>query len=544
MPSSDAPPPTRSWWGWGHTAAAIDVAGRGKLAMLLSTQMDVTALVPLSPPDLDEVALPVGRLREGEAPVALAVDRYSRASHCYGKAFRDVARALQGDLSVAPDAVARPRDEAELVALLDWAASREVAVVPYGGGSSVVGGVEARFRDEVPAVISLDLGGLSGVHEVDETSRAARIGAGTFGPALEAALAPKKLTLRHFPQSFEFSTLGGWLATRAGGHFATVYTHIDDLLESMRVVTPRGVVETRRLPGSGAGPSPDRFFLGSEGALGVITEAWMRLQDRPTFRASQSMAFDDVYAAAEGARRLAQSGLFPSNCRVLDPMEALINGVGDGSTAFLLIAFESAQGPRDAWLEQAVTLARDAGGRPVDGKASAASPASALAGEGDAADKWKRMFLRGPYLRDALVQLGAITETFETAVLWRDFEAFHRRVQQTAQDALARICGGGVVSSRITHVYPDGAAPYFTVVAPAKPGGQVAQWDAIKAAVSDAILDAGGTITHHHAVGRDHHAHYLRQRPPLFGEVLRAAKAELDPAGVLNPGVLVPRPAS
>lgn len=529
---------TLSYWGWGFEDSALDEGARQKLAMLLSTQMDVSALSPRVPLAVEALELPSCRDLAG-APIPLSTAPLDRARHTHGQAFRDVVRALEGDFSVAPDAVARPADEAELTALLDWCDARSFAVVPFGGGSSVVGGVEARFRDDVPAVISLDLECLAGVKEVDVTSRAARIAAGTFGPDLEAALAPQGLTLRHYPQSFERSTLGGWLATRAGGHFATLYTHIDDLLESMRVVTPRGVIETRRLPASGAGPSPDRLMLGSEGSLGIITEAWMRLQVRPKNKVSATLAFPDFYAAADAARLVAQSALFPTNCRVLDANEAMINGVGDGQRSFLLLAFEGGDAPRQPWLDRAVAIAESVGG--VVTKGQAPQPAvEVVADEGDdAAQRWRKMFLRAPYLRDGLVRLGAITETFETAVLWCDFPDFHRRVKAAATDAVKRICGSGLVSSRITHVYPDGAAPYFTVIAPAKAGGGVAQWDEIKAAVSEVLLAEGGTITHHHAVGRDHRAWAQRQRPPLFTAMLRAAKREVDPHGILNPGVLI-----
>jgi alkyldihydroxyacetonephosphate synthase len=509
--------------------------------MMLGTQLDLSDVVALEPPPLDEVSLPPSRVKPTQDWLS---DRpLDRAGHTYGKAFRDVVRALRGDLSAAPDLVAFPRDEDQLVATLDWADQHRYAVVPYGGGSSVVGGVEARCRDDHPGVISIDLGGLSGILEVDRVSRAARIGAGTYGPAIETGLAPHGLTLRHFPQSFEFSTLGGWIATRAGGHFATLYTHIDDFVEALSVVTPAGRIETRRLPGSGAGPSPDRLFLGSEGALGIITQAWMRLQDRPSHRAASSFGFGDFYRAAEAARLIAQSALFPANCRLLDPTEALINGVGDGATSFLLVAFESADHPVDSWLERATEIARAAGGDEVDADAlkRASLPAAdvADAGGGTAASRWKKMFLRGPYLRDALVEMGMIVETFETAVCWNRFEELHRALSRAANEAGEKICGSVVVSSRVTHVYPDGAAPYFTVIAPGMPNGQVRQWDELKAAVSEVILAEGGTITHHHAVGRDHRPWYDRQRPALFGDALVAAKRRLDPHGILNPGCLL-----
>src|SRR5262249_21289821 len=244
--------------------------------------------------------------------------------------------------------------------VLDWAGGAEASVTPFGGGSSVVGGVEPpRDAARHKAAVTVDLRELGRVLEVDKTSRAARIEAGAFGPALEAQLKPHGLTLRHFPQSFEFSTLGGWIATRSGGHFATLYTHIDDLVESLRVVTPRGTIETRRLPGSGAGPSPDRLLIGSEGILGVITEAWMRLQARPHMRAGGAVRFPDFFTAAHALRAIAQAGLYPANCRILDPKEAYNTGAGDGKAAVMVLAFESADHPVDACMALPLECARD-----------------------------------------------------------------------------------------------------------------------------------------------------------------------------------------
>jgi alkyldihydroxyacetonephosphate synthase len=394
-------------------------------------------------------------------------------------------------------------------------------------------------------VVTVDLGRLDRVLEIDRTSRAARIQAGIYGPALEDALRPHGLTLRHFPQSFEFSTLGGWIATRSGGHYATLYTHIDEFVESLRVVTPNGVVESRRLPGSGAGPSPDRLFIGSEGALGIVTEAWMRLQDRPTFRASASVRFagdDGFLRGAEAVRALTQSGLAPTNCRLLDAGEARTSGAGDGTHAVLVLGFESADHALDVWMARALELCRDAGGA-VPEAAGATKHQPSGAGEGahreGAAGAWRKAFLQAPYLRDVLVRMAVICETFETAVTWNAFPGFHRAVTAAVEDALRRVCGGGTVHCRFTHAYPDGAAPYYSVMAPGRRGSELEQWAEIKAAASEALLANGGTITHHHAVGRDHRPWYDRQRPEGFARVLRAAKRELDPAQILNPGVLV-----
>ncbi|MFI2762056.1 FAD-binding oxidoreductase [Streptomyces echinatus] len=534
---------TRSWWGWGNVEDAV---GGAELRALLDR---VTALMPgeltdHEPPGIASLGLSAPRVTPPGSLAALcSADPADRAAHAHGKAFRDIVRNLQGDLRHVPDLVARPRDERDVTDLLDWCGREGIAVIPFGGGSSVVGGVEPRCEGH-PGVVTMDLERMDRVLEVDGTSRAARIQAGVFGPHLENQLRPHGLTLRHFPQSFEFSTLGGWLATRAGGHYATLYTHIDDLVESMRVVTPAGVSASRRLPGSGAGPSPDRLFLGSEGTLGVITEAWMRLQERPRRRARASVRFGDYAAAVAATRAIAQSGLNPANCRLLDAAEALINaGVSVGG-GVLVLGFESADHPVHHSLERALELCRDHGGEPsaaTGGDARAGEPGED-AGGGSAVDTWRSSFLRMPYQRDALARHSVIAETFETACTWDTFEALHQAVTEAARQAMREVTGTGVVTCRFTHVYPDGPAPYFGVYAPGRWGSAVAQWDHIKAAVSEAIETSGGTITHHHAVGRDHRPWYDRQRPGPFAAALSAAKTALDPAGVLNPGVLLPAP--
>jgi alkyldihydroxyacetonephosphate synthase len=531
----------RKFWGWGVEGAGPTPEHEQGIARVLSARLGRALPAPIAPPRIDELELAPPRLAPPPALAGIcSADPLDRAGHTYGKAYRDVVRALRRDFRSAPDQVAFPRDEADVAALLDWCAEAGAAAIPYGGGSSVVGGVEARLPAGFGGAVSLDLSRLSRVLEIDRASRAARIQAGALGPALEAELRPHGLTLRHFPQSFEFSTLGGWIATRSGGHYATLYTHIDDFVESLRVVTPSGVIETRRLPGSGAGPSPERLFIGSEGILGVISEAWMRLQDRPTRRASASVRFRGEGAFLRGAaavRALAQSGLQPTNCRLLDPVEAATAGAGAGDDAVLIVGFESADHDLDAWMSRAAELCRDAGGEVPEAAARTRRDADATS-EG-AAGAWRRAFLEAPYLRDLLARLSCVSETFETAITWDRFEAFHAGVMAAARDAVGRVCGGGSVACRFTHVYPDGPAPYYSILAPGRRGGELEQWDEIKAAMQDAVVGLGGTVTHHHAVGRDHRPGYDRERPPLFAAALRAAKRELDPAGILNPGVLI-----
>ena len=538
QPRSAGGAPRRSFWGWGHEDGGLDETEREALKTMMGARLGVSDLAELPAPRLDDICLPAPRIAvPSSLQSILSQDRYERAAHTYGKAFRDIVRGLEGDFSVAPDAVALPANEDDLRRVLAFCEENSLAAIPYGGGSSVVGGVEARVGGRFGGAISIDLRGFDQVLEIDRTSRAARIQGGVLGPALEEALRPHNLSLRHYPQSFEFSSLGGWIATRAGGHYATLHTHIDDFVESIRVVTPSGILESKRFPGSGAGPAPERLFLGSEGALGIITEAWMRVQERPRYRASATARFVDFRRGAEAARQIVQAGLHPQNCRLLDNGEALNTGAGDGSRSLLLLGFESADHGLDPWMERALAIARGLGGEVKEG-AGATRETGEGAREGEAGT-WRSMFLKGPYLRDALTRLGMIVETFETAVTWDRFDAFHAAVIEATTRAATEIAGHAVVTTRLTHVYPDGAAPYFTVIAPGKATGRVAQWDEIKRAASEAILAHGGTITHHHAVGRDHRPFYDRERPDLFARALGAAKSALDPQGIMNPGVLV-----
>ncbi|MGH7897349.1 MAG: FAD-binding oxidoreductase, partial [Candidatus Binatia bacterium] len=490
----------RKFWGWGHEGQGPNREQQARIAELLAARFGGGPLEIVEPPRLEELSLRAPRIAPPKTLEAISSTAIAdRAGHTYGKSFGDVVRAFRRDFSNPPDVVAYPESEAQVVALLDWCASAGAAAIPYGGGSSVVGGVEPPKGDAYAAAVSIDLSRLDRVLEIDRASRAARIAAGVLGPALEDQLRPHGLTLRHFPQSFEFSSLGGWIATRSGGHFATLYTHVDDFVESLRVVTPTGIVESRRLPGSGAGPSPDRMFIGSEGILGVIVEAWMRLQDRPKFRASCSVPFADFLAAAEAVRAISQTGLYPTNCRLLDAGEAETAGAGDGSHAVLILGFESADHTLDPWISRALECAADHGGKVPEGGAKTRTDEGA-AREG-AAGAWRQSFLGAPYLRDALVSLGLVTETFETAITWDRFPEFHRQVMATASEAVRRICGTGRVTCRFTHVYPDGPAPYYTIIAPAKKASQIEQWDEIKRAASDTLIALGGTITHHPAVG-------------------------------------------
>jgi alkyldihydroxyacetonephosphate synthase len=525
----------RKHWGWGFedeqpSTDEVRAAAGGLAAHLGFPLVEVEA-----PVSLDEVKLAAPRILPpaGLADIC-AAGNHTRATHALGKSYSDVVLGFRGRFEHPPDFVARPRDELDMERLLAWCSAEHVAAIPYGGGTSVVGGVQPDVGSSYNGAITIDLGELCRVIEVDEVSRAALIQAGASGPELEAQLAQHGLTLRHFPQSFELSTLGGWIATRAAGHFATVWTHIEDFVESVRALTPSGAWASRRLPGSGAGPSPDRMLVGSEGTLGVITEAWVRVQPRPTHRASAGVRFPTFASGAECVRELSQSGLHPSNCRLIDPAEARFTMSGDGTFALLVLGFESSDHPVDFLMDRALAICAKHGGTAGERRGSSGSDSS-----GGGVGAWREAFLRAPYVRDIFVAMGVLSETFETAITWDRFPRFHERVTAAARAAVEDVSGAAQVSCRFTHVYPDGPAPYYTVLAPALRGEEVEQWAAIKAAVSEVIVAEGATITHHHAVGRDHRPWYDRQRPDPFAAALRGAKAAVDPRGVMNPGVLV-----
>jgi alkyldihydroxyacetonephosphate synthase len=507
-------------WGWGSASDAPSAADLEAIAPVVAatTGIEVQAPEPAAP--VQDLPAPRRQLPASLAHLGSA-EPEDRARHGIGRSYRDIVRALRGQLTDVPDLVVRPETEQDVVDVLSWASDASVPVIPFGGGSSVVGGVEPRGLE---GAISLDLQRLAGLVEVDAVSRAVRLRAGTFGPAAEAALKPHGLTLRFYPQSFERSTVGGWVVTRAAGHFSTGPTHVDDLVESVRAITPAGVWESRRLPGSGAGPSPDRLLLGSEGTLGVVTEAWLRAQPRPVHRWAASLAgtWDQGVAAV---RALTQSGVRPAACRLLDPVEARLSGTRSTGEAVLVLGLESLHAPLDGEIAAVLELC---------------GPMTVLEQgvRGEAGDAWRSTFVRAPYLRESLVLLGVLVETFETAITWDRLPSFVATVTSATEAALREVCGGGSVGCRFTHAYVDGAAPYFTVVAPARRGSEIAQWDEVKAAASEAIAAAGGTITHHHAVGRDHRPWYDAQRPDPFAAALLGAKRAVDPAGVLNPGVL------
>jgi len=530
----------RKWHSWGYEDEGITPAEVKEMAERVAQRLNIDEPVILPDPTLEELVLREPRIK---IPASLqpfcTTDKWDRVFHTYGKSFKDLTKIYRRDFDNAPDVVAYPKDEADIAAVLDWCGDKGYAAIPFGGGSSVTDGFGC--PEDYPGAVIIDLGNLNKILEVDDVSRCALIQAGILGPALEEQLKPKGLTLRHIPQSWEFSSLGGWIATRSSGHYATHLTHIDESVESLRVVTPKGTIENRRLPGSDAGPDPDRLFIGSEGSLGIITEAWMRLQGRVKFRANATITFDSFYQGAGAVREITQAGLFPANARYLDEQDAKFYGAGDGSKSVLLLGFESADHPVDAWLERGIEICKDHGGS-VETKTGSGGDALQSSRSG-AQGNWRKQFRYLPRMMHTRAAMGVVSFTFETAYTWDKFESIDTEVIRRLKKAQEEITGGGIVCRRFSFLYPDGPAPYYTVVAPSDHSRSLEDYQALSDVASDALTELGGTITHHHAVGRSFRPWYDKEVDPLYRAMLAGAKNTIDPNWIMNPGMILDRPA-
>lgn len=526
----------RSFWTWGHVEDEPSEAQRQAAAQAAYQRTGIETKPPPIP-KIHEIELRQSRVTIPSGLSAFVTDNAEdRVTHTYGGHSLELLRAIRGKFEEPPDAVAYPENEEQLERVLEWCSNADIVMIPYGGGTSVVWGLNV--PTSVERAVSIDLERMNSILEIDETSRAANFQSGIYGPDLEAQLKPRGLTLRHYPQSFPWSTVGGWVATRSGGHYATNHTHIDDFVESIRMLSPKGWYESRRLPGSGAGPSPDRMIIGSEGTLGIISSVWLRLQKRPQFRASAGVLFDSWQTGTEAVRAIVQTKLHPSNLRILDPLEAQI-AAGVGSTsALLIIGFESSDISQKSAIQTAVEMARDHGGLVDDNDILIDDGSGQATGRGGSVGAWRNAFIG--VNAGAQLGLGVLSDTFETAITWDRWPSFDEQVRSRVGAVLRETLGdSATLTCRFTHVYPDGPAPYYSFSGPVALGSEEASWQAIKNVANETVVAAGGTVTHHHAVGRMHRDAWERQRPALFGEMLRSVKQSLDPQGHLNPGVLL-----
>ena len=521
----------RKYWGWGYEDETVSDEERRRLRQLISGAFGVEPGDAPEPLPVEELPLPDSRVDPETALPGWSTSPYDRANHAAGKSYRDILRARAGELENVPDAVAYPANADEVVQVLEWADRNRIAVVPFGGGTSVTGGVEPAVSDRFEGTVSLDLTGLRGVLEVDEVSRLVYAEAGVFGPDLDAALRPHGLTIRHYPQSYYFSTVGGWIATRSGGHYSTLWGKIDERVASVEVVTPDGLRgETRPLPSGSIGPDPNRLWIGSEGSLGVITKARLRVVAEPRFKKSASVSFPDFEIALEAARAILHSGIWPQQIRILDPFEAMMSANLSGGQgemeAVMILGFESPAHPVDNLLTDTLRItSRYKGTTETTGQDNNGN---------DTISGWRQTFFRQPYLRDELVGWGLVTDTFETAVTWDRASDFYHYVRQATLDALQTHCGFGGVLCRTTHAYADGIAFYFSFFAPGEEGRRLEQYDAVKRAATDAVIEAGGTASHHHAPWTS------QELPDIWRQAFHGAKGKLDPNGIMNPGVIFP----
>ncbi|MGH8454585.1 MAG: FAD-binding oxidoreductase [Nevskiales bacterium] len=540
---------TRNPTGWGYLEQALTNKERKRLMGTIGSVFSSQRLEEKSPPAVEAIELPRCRLelparfagwRTEEFPPVLtkapgAVQSWittslrERVLHALGRSFRDLAQLRTRKLPVAPDAVARPASLEDLEIVLEWANAEGYAVIPFGGGSSVVGGVTPEGTEGYPACISLDLQSLNRVLEINPRDHIVHAEAGILGPDLDDMLREQGLTVRHYPQSYYHSTLGGWVATRGAGHFSTLHAKIEDRVQALSVLLPDGRrAQTRALPASSIGPDPNRLWCGSEGALGIITDVRLRVLPVPQHTATAGVIFKTFEQALEAAREILQSGLWPAQLRLLDPFEHMMSSLLAGrpaSGALMILGFESAAREVTAPLQAAIAIAQSHGGQPRE------------SGKEGATQAWREAFFRQPYIRDTLLDYGIIGETFETAVPWSRLPDFYRNVRQATLDAVMKTCGAGGVNCRTTHAYPDGISLYFSFFAHGRHGALVEQWAEIKTAATDAVMANGGTASHHHAMGRDHKRWAKLEIPAEFRAAIRGAKRELDPKGILNPGL-------
>jgi alkyldihydroxyacetonephosphate synthase len=530
-PGESGTPKPMHWARWGDPAlaTALSPAVRALVTQALDLpEQDVRetplAEVRLPPPRVGAAVLADLRAVVGAGHVR--ADDESRVRHTGGRSTTDLLRMRSGEVTDAPDAVVQPGSDDEVLALLSLCSKASVAVVPFGGGTSVVGGLAPDGR-RFSGVVALDLARMDRLRHLDEVSQVAELEAGLRGPQAEGLLAPHGFMLGHYPQSFDYATIGGFAATRSSGQSSSGYGRFDDMVVGVEAATPIGMLRLGRAPASAAGPDLRQLVLGSEGAFGVITSVTVRVRPIPAEKRYEAWRFATFTDGLTAMRALAQSGAAPTVLRLSDEAETAVGlsvpsalGASSGGGCQLVTGYEGTAA--------VVAEAREA----TSGMLERLGGTSLGAGPGDA---WAAGRFAGPYLRDSLLDASVLVETLETAAFWSRLPA----VYEAVRSALVASLGRAIVLCHVSHVYPTGASLYFTVAA-RQSDDPVTQWAAAKRAASRAILASGGTITHHHGVGRDHRPYLVEEIGEVGVEILRAVKQRLDPAGIMNPGVLIP----
>jgi alkyldihydroxyacetonephosphate synthase len=506
------------WSGWGdpERAAHLPESMVGLLRDLLGVRAESTPPVGFGEVELPEPGLPATVLADVAGTAHVRDDREARIRHTRGKSTPDLLRIRAGDASAAPDAVVLPGSREEVEHVLARCSRRRIAVVPFGGGTSVVGGL-APESGGYAGVIALDLRRLDRLTGLDPVSRIATLQAGVRAPRAEELLGGSGFTLGHFPQSYEWASIGGFAAARSSGQASAGYGRFDDMVAGLTLVTPLGTLDLGRSPRSAAGPDLRQLVLGSEGAFGVITDVTVRVRPAPETRVHEGWRFASFADGTAALRALAQDGPLPTVLRLSDETETAATG---GSGCLAVCGYEGARDEVAARRAKAASALGSRGGEPLGDEPG---------------ERWARERFSAPYLRDALLDIGVLAETLETAGFWSNLPRLHDEVRA----ALARELPSSLVMCHVSHVYPDGASLYFTVVTALGPD-PLDRWARAKSAASAAIVEAGGTISHHHGVGTEHRRWLVHEAGPLGVEVLRAVKERLDPEWILNPGVLVP----
>ncbi|WP_109519585.1 FAD-binding oxidoreductase [Mycolicibacter heraklionensis] len=524
------------WNAWGDPAAAKPLSDGIRQLLKAALGVEGTSTAERDP---SQVSLTPSALTDADHAALAAIvgdghcrtDHTARLLHAGGKSTLDLLRRNDSGTQDAPDAVLLPGSDDEVAAILDYCSQHAIAVVPFGGGTSVVGGLDP-IRGDFAAVVSVDLRRFDALLNLDEVSGEAEFGAGVTGPDAERLLGERGFSLGHFPQSFQFATLGGYAATRSSGQDSAGYGRFDDMVRGLRMITPAGVLDLGRAPASAAGPDLRQLVLGSEGVFGVITRVRVRVHPVPATTRYEAWSFPDFATGAAALRAVTQTGAGPTVIRLSDEAETGVNlatteQIGEQQITGGCLAITLFEGTAEH------TESRHAETRTV----LAAHGGTSLGEE--PARAWEHGRFGAPYLRDSLLAAGALCETLETATDWAGVPALKTAVTEALTTALGDSGTPALVLCHISHVYPTGASLYFTVVAGQR-GNPIQQWQAAKAAAGDAIMRAGGTITHHHAVGADHRPWMSEEIGELGVQVLRAVKATLDPAGILNPGKLIP----
>ncbi len=534
------------WNGWGWVDAPDFLGNKAESVWAwIARTMQVSSLPSTPPKPLSEIVLPpsrldaacMARLKASIASDRVMTDAHERAYHARGRSYHDLLFLREGRLETAPDAVVYPVSEEEVLSLVQFAVRENIALTPFGGGSSVVGGVTPLMAAGQNGVITVDMTRMDQVLEIDETALVARVQSGIYGPQLEEALQGRGFTLGHYPQSFEFSTLGGWIAPRSAGHQSNKYGKAEHWLVSARVATPQGIWETEGFPGSAAGPQSRDLVAGSEGVLGIITEAEIKIHRVPEVKDYRGYLFASFEDGVDATREMMQSGVATAMIRLSDLSETFFysaldtGGAGADSPAVFCVMLVGLEGDRsevDHALERSRAIIKQHGGMHM--------------GEAPGTSWYEKRFLT-PYLRDPMMDRGLGVDTLETATRWANIVPLHGRVTKAIAGALAVNAASpgasGIVMAHVSHCYRDGASLYFTFAFPRAPDRGIAQWLAVKKAASDTVSAHGGTISHHHGVGTDHLPWIAREKGPIGMDLLKAIKTRVDPTGVMNPGKLL-----